>query len=53
MLITTLNTNGKITIKLHKDWHVDRIGKAYVPPAKNNQVWRDSYNLQTALLRKR
>lgn len=52
MLIIEQQTNGKTIVKLKKDWHPNRIGRAYNP----NKNYVDSYfmeKLQGALLSKK
>ena len=51
MLVTERTSNGQVVVTLHRDWSVDRISTAYIPRAQTNIPSRDSYKLQTALLR--
>jgi len=51
MLITERTSDGRTVVRLHKDWHPSRIGKAYVPPTKNYVTTHDAQRLQAALLR--
>ena len=50
MLVTERTSDGRTIVRLHKDWHPDRIGKAYVPPIKNNVQSKDAYKIQTAFI---
>lgn len=53
MIILEHNANGTVTVRFKKDWHPDRIGRAYVkPPQRDNVASKDAYRLQSALLRK-
>jgi hypothetical protein len=52
MLIVEKTSNGKSIVVIKKDWHPNRIGKAYQRPLQNNMQSKDSWNIQTALLRK-
>lgn len=52
MLIIEQQANGKNIVKIKKDWHPNRIGKAYTPN-KNFVDSREMERLQGALLRKR
>lgn len=49
MLVTERNENGRTIVRLHKDWHIGRLGCNYVP--KNLIQSRDAERLQTALIR--
>jgi hypothetical protein len=51
MLIIEQQANGKNIVKLKKEWHPNRIGKAH-NPNKNYVDSRDMEQLQSALLRK-
>jgi hypothetical protein len=51
MLIIEQQSNGKTVVKIKKDWHPNRVGKAY-SPNKNYIDSRDMERLQSALLRK-
>ena len=50
MLVTEYTSDGRTIVRLRKDWHPDRISKAYIPPMKNHVLSRDAYRIQTALL---
>ena len=50
MLVTERTSDGRTIVRLHKDWHPSRIGKAYVPPLKNYVTSTDALRLQKALL---
>lgn len=50
MLITERISDGRTVVRLHKDWHPNRIGKAYVPPLRNLVTSTDALRLQRALL---
>ena len=52
MLIIEQQTNGTNIVKIKKDWHPNRIGRAY-NPNKNYVDSRDMEKLQGALLLKR
>ena len=52
MLIIEQNSNGKNIVKIKKDWHPNRIGRAY-NPNKNFVDTRDMEKVQNALLVKR
>lgn len=52
MLIIEQQSNGKNIIKIKKDWHPNRIGRAY-NPNKNFVNTRDMEKVQNALLVKR
>jgi hypothetical protein len=52
MLIIEQQSNGKSIIKIKKDWHPNRIGRAY-NPNKNFVDTRDMERMQSALLIKR
>jgi hypothetical protein len=49
MLIVEYNSNGQRTVKIKKDWHPNRIGKAY-GVNKNYVDSRFMERLQSALL---
>lgn len=51
MLIVERNENGRTVVRLHKDWHIGRMGSAYTPPKQNFVVGDDACKLQSALLR--
>jgi hypothetical protein len=51
MLIIEQQSNGKNIVKVKKDWHPNRIGKAYAP-SKNYVDSRFMERLQGALLAK-
>lgn len=50
MLVTERTSDGRTIVRLHKDWHPDRIGKAYVAPIKNHVQSKDAYRIQTAFI---
>jgi hypothetical protein len=52
MLITERTSDGRTIVRLHKDWHPNRISKAYQRPLPNLVQSKDAWNIQTALLRK-
>jgi len=51
MLIVERNENGRTVVRLHKDWHIGRLGSAYTPPRKNYVVGETAERLQRALLK--
>jgi len=53
MLVTERTSDGRTVVRLHKDWHLGRIGRCYTPPRKNYETSWDSTKIQTALLKKR
>lgn len=53
MLITEYTSDGRTVVRLHKDWHPDRISKAYTPPMQRIPMSRDAYALQSMLLAQR
>ena len=53
MLITERTSDGRTTVRLHKDWNPSRIGKAYTPPPQNNLQSLYAEMLQTGLLNER
>jgi hypothetical protein len=52
MLIVERTSNGQSIVVIKKDWHPNRIGKAYQRPMQNNMQSRDAWRLQTAFLNK-
>ena len=52
MLIIEQQANGQTIVKLKKDWHPNRIGRAY-NPNKNYVDSRCMEKVQSALLSKR
>jgi len=52
MLITERTSDGRTIVRLHKDWHPDRISKSYTPPRPRYPISKDAWNIQTAFLRK-
>lgn len=52
MLITEYTSNGRTIVRIHKDWHPNRIGVAYTPPLQRIVPSATAYKLQTALLNK-
>lgn len=51
MLITERTSDGRTIVRLHKDWHPNRIGRAYIPKQPNHVASRDAYIIQSALLK--
>lgn len=53
MLIIERQSNGRTIVRFHKDWHPDRIGKAYSPtqPMPNYTEGQDALRLQRALIK--
>jgi len=49
MLIVEKTSNGRTIVRLHKDWHPNRIGKGYQSPPKNYMT-DSSIRIQTGLL---
>jgi hypothetical protein len=52
MLIVEQLRNGQTIVVMKKDWHPNRIGKAYQRPMQNNLQSRDAYNIQSAFINK-
>lgn len=52
MLIVERTSNGQSIVVIKKDWHPNRISKAYQPPLPNHVQSADAWNLQTGLLNK-
>lgn len=52
MLVLERNSNGKTIVVMKKDWHPNRIGKAYQRPLPNYVVSKDAVDIQRAFLRK-
>jgi hypothetical protein len=52
MLITERTSDGRTIVRLHKDWHPNRISKAYQRPLPNLVQSKDAWTIQSALLRK-
>ena len=52
MLIVERTSNGQTIVVIKKDWHPNRIGKAYQRPLPNHVQSADAWNLQTGLLNK-
>jgi hypothetical protein len=50
MLITERTSDGRTIVRLHKDWHPNRISRAYQRPLPNYVQSKDAWNLQTGLL---
>jgi hypothetical protein len=50
MLIVEKTSNGRTMVRLHKDWHPNRISKGYQPPLKNYMT-DSSIRLQTGLFK--
>jgi hypothetical protein len=53
MLIIEELRNGQRMVVVKKDWHPNRIGKAYQRPLPNHVQSKDAWNIQTGLLRKK
>jgi hypothetical protein len=51
MLIIEYSSNGRHIVRLRKDWHPGRIGRAYTPPVQRT-ISKDAFRIQTLLLRK-
>ena len=49
MLIVEKISNGRTIVRLHKDWHPNRISKGYQTPLKNYMT-DSSIRIQTGLL---
>ena len=49
MLIVEKTSNGRTIVRLHKDWHPNRISKGYQPPMRDYMT-DSSIRIQTALL---
>ena len=49
MLIVEKTSNGRTIVRLHKDWHPNRISKGYQAPLKNYMT-DSSIRIQTGLL---
>ena len=52
MLIIEQLRNGQRMVIVKKDWHPNRIGKAYQRPMQNNMQSKDAWNIQSGLLNK-
>ena len=52
MLVVERTSNGQTIVVMKKDWHPNRISKAYQRPLPNHVQSNDAWNLQTALLNK-
>lgn len=52
MLVTERTSDGRTIVRLHKDWHPNRIGKAYQRPLPNYVLSKDAVDIQRAFLRK-
>ena len=52
MLIVERTSNGQTIVVVKKDWHPNRISKAYQRPLPNYVQSVDAWNLQTGLLNK-
>jgi hypothetical protein len=50
MLITERTSDGRTIVRLHKDWHPDRISKSYTPPRPRFHLSKDEWDIQTGLL---
>lgn len=50
MLVIERTSNGKTMVVMKKDWHPNRISKAYQRPLPNLVVSEDAVNLQRAFL---
>lgn len=49
MLIIEQTSNGRTTVRLHRDWSPSRIGKAYIPPPKFHYLDADACRWQSRL----
>jgi hypothetical protein len=52
MLVVEYTSNGITRVVLKKDWHIGRMGLAYIPKLRNHVGGATMEKLQTALLRK-
>ena len=52
MLIVERTSNGQTIVVVKKDWHPNRISKAYQPPLQNYVQSKDAWNIQSGLLNK-
>jgi hypothetical protein len=52
MLIIEQLRNGQRMVIVKKDWHPNRIGKAYQRPLQNHVQSKDAWDIQSALLYK-
>jgi hypothetical protein len=52
MLIVERTSNGQTIITFKRDWHPNRISKAYQRPLPNLVQSKDAWTIQSALLRK-
>ena len=52
MLIIEQLRNGQTIVVVKKDWHPNRIGKAYQRPLQNNMQSKDAWDIQSGLLYK-
>ena len=52
MLIVERTSNGQTIVVVKKDWHPNRISKAYQRPLPNYVQSVDAWKLQTGLLTK-
>lgn len=50
MLIVEKTSNGRTIVRLHKDWHPNRISKGYQPPLRDYMT-DSSIRLQGYLLK--
>ena len=50
MLIIERTSNGQSIVVIKKDWHPNRIGKAYQRPLQNYVQSKDAWNIQSGLL---
>jgi hypothetical protein len=50
MLIIEQTSNGRTMVTLKKDWHPNRISKAYLPPPPRYPISKDAWNIQSGLL---
>jgi len=50
MLIVERTSNGQTIVTLKRDWHPNRISRAYQRPLQNYVESKDAWNLQTGLL---
>jgi len=52
MLVIERTSNGQTMVVMKKDWHPNRIGKAYQRPLPNYVVSKDAVDIQRAFLNK-
>ena len=52
MLVVERTSNGQTIVVIKKDWHPNRISKAYQRPLQNYVQSKDAWNIQSAFLNK-